>query len=323
VLEKQFYKGYPVKLYISYALASLLVAAPVIASHDDADKTAQAQKATQHDDEVNSAPVAKKIAQTLWKHKGKVAVGVASVIVLAALAYWYKDSLYALFVGESHSGNVKDLGKPQDAPVMPVQGNNTQTAQPEVPQSSVEKNVQLLNEVASELGLEIKTVAPASAVLDKSIVIKGPDGERIVLPVSQGTVVVLESKPVGPNVPDVTSTVTIQENTQIPNASSDVPASEQAPEAFEVKLPVREEFAALAEKQNPNGEESVIKSINPNNPRSVVEWFWKMNAHLWQIQPETPQPTASNTFAELKQISETGTPEQQIALADTIAGVQK
>jgi hypothetical protein len=184
------------KLYISYALASLLVAAPLTAT-DDADKAAQVKKSTQQDDEANSAPVAKKIAQTLWKHKGKVALG-TSILILAALAYLYKDSLYALFVAESHSENTTNLQQP-----------------------SVEKNIL---DIATDDKIRAVALADTIVAPVKAIVVETSDKGIVVLPVSQALETVLEPKPVTPpTVPEVTPSVTMQEPAQVTDIIPDVP----------------------------------------------------------------------------------------------------
>src|SRR4029077_2297917 len=100
-------------------------------------------------------------------HRGKVAAGTA-VLILAAIAYLYHESLYALFVGEN-GANIKEVVKEnkvltptpaiqpdlknmtagsekvasvvqQDAPAMPAQ-ENVQAVQPEIQPLPIEKDI--------------------------------------------------------------------------------------------------------------------------------------------------------------------------------------
>ena len=306
------------KLYIAYVLASLLIAAPLVANHDD-DKTVHVQKeVTQQDEEIVSAPTYKKIAQTLWKHRGKVAIG-ASVVVLAAIAYWYRDSLCMLFVGENaadikeaiptNQANVQEIkttdlknitGEPEkivvvqkDAPVMPAQ-ENVQAVQTETQQPSVERNI--LQVVAKEMdevlksGDETKIIALADKIAGLTVPNEGAVPMLVVETSDKGIVVL----PVLPSTEEFAAAaleLTPVTPTSVPEATPTVPVQEpsqvqdtlsEAPVATEPALP------------------------DTNNPQDFWDWFWA------NFGPKKAETLSVTEIAEPSDIPSTSSENQTV-----------
>lgn len=295
------------KLYISYFLTFSLLTVPLMATDDAAtgdDKTVQVQKeVAQHDDEASSAPVAKKIAQTLWKHKGKVAVGV-SVIALMALAYWYHDTLAALLgcdakpienntnkeVPTNQTNAVKEIkvdtpqinteaaqaqaSKQEIVQEVPTTTQQSmQAAQPEVQQPSVENNTTpVVTEPVESIGDRAYAgtrVALADAMASDSTphFIVFADGTQVaVMPLPVVLEAIATSAKPNPVVPLTVSEATPTTPLQESAQIPNIPLSE-APVAVDTD-------AELA---------------NSGNPWNVFEWLSKIT----QLLPTTETPTAA------------------------------